>query len=559
MVLPLPALRRALLATIVLVTPVAMVADPAYAQTGGSSSPTTVGLIQLGTTTTTRPSSASTTAPKATTTTKPNPGTGVPAVPVGGPPTTAAPAGSKPAPPPPQPDPNPILSQVDSDLAQLTAISEYKPAQSLVSKAQDQVTAAGATLLTARQALDRAQSVQNAAQKAKGGADTQLRQLALAAYMGIGYSSPSGNGDSGNVATPGGLTGIEAADAQEMLILVGQRARQNDDDAVKILAATKRTTADAMRVYQRDRAAVSGAENALINAQQTLKVITTAATTPGAASAGDLPTLQLDSAAHPATPTTTTTTIPTGADGLQSAVTGSGLPTPVSPDILSAPQLDAKQLQAWWATLNRKPNVTVPINDLINSYAKWGQRLGVRYDLAFAQSIIETGYFSFPAFGQLTPKDNNFAGIGACDTCAHGWSFPNADTGVEAQLELLYEYSTNKPLPAGVQNVIGGTGVGGCCQTWTQLAGKWASSTVYGISIMTVYNQMLQWLIPQAEMSSGLIAPNSVAARGPELAPLPGSPPAASGKPASGKPGPTSATTAPSGGGGVSAASTKKP
>jgi hypothetical protein len=532
-----------------------MVADPAYAQSSGSSSSTTIGLIQLGTTTTTRPSSSSTTA-KATPTTKPNPGTGVPAVPVGGPPTTAAPAGSKPAAPAPQPDPNPILAQVDSDLAQLTAISEYQPAQSLVSKAQDQVTAAGATLLTARQALDRAQSVESAAQKAKGSADTQLRQLALAAYMGIGYSSPSANGDSGSVATPGGLTGIEAADAQEMLILVGQRARQNDDDAVKILAATKRGAADALRVYQRDQAAVSGAENALINAQQTLKVITTAATTPGAASAGDLPTLQLDSAAHP---TTTTTTIPTGANGLQSAVTNSGLPAPVSPEILSTPQLDAKQLQAWWATLNRKPNLTVPIDDLVNSYAKWGQVLGVRYDLAFAQSIIETGYFSFPAYGQLTSKDNNFAGIGACDTCSHGWSFPSADVGVEAQLELLYQYSTNKALPAGIQNVIGGTGVGGCCQTWTQLAGKWASSTVYGISIMTVYNQMLQWLIPQEELSNGLIAPNSVAARGPELAPLPGSPPATSGKPASGKPGTTTATTAPSSGGGVSDTSAKKP
>jgi hypothetical protein len=558
MVLALPALRRALLATIVLVTPAALTAGPAYAQSSGSSSSTTIGLIQLGTTTTTRPSTSSTTA-KATTTTKPNPGTGVPSVPVGGPPTTAAPAGAKPA-PAPQPDPNPIVSQVDSDLAQLTAISEYKTAQSLVAKAQDQVTAAGATLLTARQALDRAQSVQNAAQKAKGSADVQLRQLALAAYMGIGYSSPGADsaGGGGTVATPGGLTGIEAADAQEMLILVGQHARQNDDDAVKILAATKRSTADALRVYQKDQSAVSGAENALINAQQTLKVITTAATTPGAASAGDLPTLQLDSAAQPATPTTTTTTIPAGPNGLQNAVTNSALPTPVSPDILSTPELNAQQLQAWWATLNRKPNVTVPINDLISSYEKWGKLLGVRYDLAFAQSIIETGYFSFPAYGQLTSKDNNFAGIGACDTCAHGWSFPTADTGVEAQLELLYEYSTNKALPAGIKNVIGGTGVGGCCQTWTQLAGKWASSTVYGISIMTVYNQMLLWLIPQEEMTDGLIAPNSVAARGPELAPLPGSPSTAAGKKGPGQPS-TTTTTAPAGGGGVSAASTRKP
>jgi hypothetical protein len=213
-------------------------------------------------------------------------------------------------------------------------------------------------------------------------------------------------------------------------------------------------------------------------------------------------------------------------------------------------------LTAWWATLNRKPNITVPINKLIESYAAWGQKLGVRYDVAFAQSIIETGYFSFPSFGQLTPKDNNFAGIGACDTCAHGWSFPTADTGVQAQLELLREYATNAPLPAGVKNVIGGTGVGGCCQTWTQLAGKWASSTVYGISIMTVYHRMLSWLIPQEELAVGLIAPTSPAAKGPELAPLPGGTKPAAGpasKPAARAAKGASTTTAPPQG--ISAAS----
>jgi len=130
--------------------------------------------------------------------------------------------------------------------------------------------------------------------------------------------------------------------------------------------------------------------------------------------------------------------------------------------------------------------------------------------VAFAQSIVETGSFSFPSYGQLTAQDNNFAGIGACDTCASGWSFPDADTGVLGQLELLHDYATTTGLPAGMKNVIGGTSVGGCCTTWTQLAGKWASSTTYGIAIMTVYHQMLTWLIPQEEVKAGLIPASSV-------------------------------------------------
>jgi hypothetical protein len=358
---------------------------------------------------------------------------------------------------------------------------------------------------------------------------------------------------------------MTAIDAQELLLLVGQHAKQNDDSATQLLARTSHQLSQAQKAYTADEAAVSGAENGLINAQQTLKIVVLAATTPGAAATGGLPSLQLDEATHPATTTTTgvapTTASPDGAASaaIQAPIENINGTPAVSPDILSGPELNAQQLQAWWATLNRQANVTVPINDLIQSYENWGKKLKVRYDIAFAQSIIETGYFSFPAFGQLTAKDNNFAGIGACDTCAHGWSFPTADTGVQAQLELLYEYSTNKPFPdPHMKNVIGATGVGGCCQTWTQLAGKWASSTVYGISIMTVYNQMLQWLIPQAELSNGLITPNQVAARGPELAPLPGSPPATAGKTGPGQPSTTS-TTAPAGGGGVSAASTKKP
>jgi hypothetical protein len=190
----------------------------------------------------------------------------------------------------------------------------------------------------------------------------------------------------------------------------------------------------------------------------------------------------------------------------------------------------------------------VPIDQLIDSYTKWGQKLGIRDDIAFAQSIIETGFFSFPSYGQLTSKDNNFAGIGACDTCSHGWTFPTADTGVAAQLELLHLYATDKPWPKAIPNVIGGTSIGGCCDTWSKLAGRWASSTVYGISIMTVYHQMLTWLIPQQEMAVGLIAPSSPAAQGPELAPLPGAPAKAAGAKgvaASGRPGATTTTTGP--------------
>ena len=539
----------------------AATAGPAAAQTvlGGTTTTTAAPITIPNPTpnptsppTTAAPATPTTAPPKPTTTTAPpKPGaTGVPNVPVGGPPTTLPPPGTPPAPPAPQPDPAPILTQVDSDLAQLTAIADYQPAQALVAKAQGQVTEASAALLSARQGVTQAQAAESGAKQAKSTADGKLRQLAVAAYIGVGFTSPGlnqpaqGNGDqgAGTVSTPDGLTGITAIDAREMLLIVGERAHQMDEDAAQVVSQAHKSTRTANDAYHKAQATVAAAEAHLLAAQQTLKLITTAATTPGAAVATPLNAL-LDAATNgtppvtaPTTTSTTTTTVPAGA---AVAAADNNVPLPASPAILGPATLDAAHLTAWWNTLSRKPNITVPMDQLIASYAKWGTKLGVAYDVAFAQSIVETGYFSFPSYGQLTDKDNNFAGIGACDSCAHGWTFPDADTGALAQIELLHEYATNSPLPAGVKNVIG-TGIGGCCDTWTKLAGHWATSTVYGISIMTVYHQMLAWLIPQQEQTVGLITPTSPAAKGPALAPLPG-----------GKAAPT--TVAP----GVSAASLK--
>lgn len=186
--------------------------------------------------------------------------------------------------------------------------------------------------------------------------------------------------------------------------------------------------------------------------------------------------------------------------------------------------LSPAEILAWFNSTGHTANTTVPIDQLINDYQSASQApqtgTSVRYDLAFAQSVVETGYFSFPAYGQLTSADNNFAGIGACDSCAHGWHFPDALTGVTAQMELLAAYASPNKVDT---HLIGNVGVGGCCPTWMALAGKWASSTVYGISIMTVYQQMLASVIPQRLQAAGLTAPAPPAAttRGPSLAPLP--------------------------------------
>ena len=63
-----------------------------------------------------------------------------------------------------------------------------------------------------------------------------------------------------------------------------------------------------------------------------------------------------------------------------------------------------------------------------------GQAEGVRGDLAFAQSIVETASFGVAA-------GSNYSGIGVCDSCTGGYAFPTPLDGVRAQIQLLRNYA----------------------------------------------------------------------------------------------------------------------
>jgi hypothetical protein len=182
---------------------------------------------------------------------------------------------------------------------------------------------------------------------------------------------------------------------------------------------------------------------------------------------------------------------------------GKNPPTPASdgsPTILGPTTLTGPELAGWFGSTGKQANATVPMSTLANDYVSAGRTEGVRADLAFAQSIIETGYFSFPSFGQVTPTDNNFAGIGACDSCSHGMAWPDAQTGVAAQLQLLHAYAAK-----GVTTpLIGSTPVPGCCPTWMALSGVWATNTGYGYSILKTYVRMLEWVVAERSRGAGL-------------------------------------------------------
>lgn len=82
-----------------------------------------------------------------------------------------------------------------------------------------------------------------------------------------------------------------------------------------------------------------------------------------------------------------------------------------------------------------------------------GACVGVRWDYAFFQMLIETSYLTFrrpdgtPA--SVVPSDNNFAGVGAVISGRPGEKFKDVHTGVLAHLQHVLMYSTT-PIPEPV-------------------------------------------------------------------------------------------------------------
>ena len=90
-------------------------------------------------------------------------------------------------------------------------------------------------------------------------------------------------------------------------------------------------------------------------------------------------------------------------------------------------------------TNNSAPKLTCSVEELVYSFVRAGYIENIRWDIAFAQSIKETGYFKYG--GQVLYTQNNFAGIGALNGGASGATFSSAFEGALAQMQHLKAYA----------------------------------------------------------------------------------------------------------------------
>ena len=145
----------------------------------------------------------------------------------------------------------------------------------------------------------------------------------------------------------------------------------------------------------------------------------------------------------------------------------------------------------------KNPNVPKSVLDMASLYLSEGAAEGIRGDVAFAQSCLETGNFAF-AGSAVTLDQNNFCGMGVTANGMKGNSFPTAQVGIRAQIQHLKAYANTEPLKGGCVDPRFQYVTRGCAEFVEWLGqqenpnGKgWATGAGYGEKILSILKAIL--------------------------------------------------------------------
>ncbi len=89
----------------------------------------------------------------------------------------------------------------------------------------------------------------------------------------------------------------------------------------------------------------------------------------------------------------------------------------------------------------KNPKVEQSVLDMVPLYLSEGGMEGVRGDIAFTQSCLETGNFTFSG-SAVTLSQNNFCGMGVTSNGVKGNSFDTPQLGIRAQVQHLKAYAS---------------------------------------------------------------------------------------------------------------------
>ena len=158
-------------------------------------------------------------------------------------------------------------------------------------------------------------------------------------------------------------------------------------------------------------------------------------------------------------------------------------------------QATAQQMQTYIKKVN--PNVPQSVLDMIPYYLSEGRAEGIRGDIAFAQSCLETGNFTFTG-SAVTLAQNNFCGLGVLENSMEGAAFDTPQLGIRAQIQHLKAYANREPLQNACIDPRFHLVTRGAAPTVQYLGIQenpqgcgWAAGADYGVKILNILENIL--------------------------------------------------------------------
>ena len=174
--------------------------------------------------------------------------------------------------------------------------------------------------------------------------------------------------------------------------------------------------------------------------------------------------------------------------------------------IMGKSQASIEQMRIYIKKVN--PQIPDSVVKMIPLYITEGTAENVRGDIAFAQSCLETGNFTFSGSG-VTLTQNNFCGLGVTKTGMKGNSFKTPVEGIRAQIQHLQAYASTDRLKKRCVDPRYTYVVRGCAEYVEHLGihenpGSlgWASGRNYGQKIINILNGILSIKTSKTEKES---------------------------------------------------------
>ena len=206
--------------------------------------------------------------------------------------------------------------------------------------------------------------------------------------------------------------------------------------------------------------------------------------------------------------------------GIATAMEG-GLAADSLTAIMGKAAATAEQMKSYLKKKN--PAVVQSVLDMIPLYLSEGEAEGVRGDIAFAQSCLETGNFTFSGSAVILSQ-NNFCGLGVTQRGRAGLSFDTPQLGIRAQVQHLKAYaSTDKLLNEKIDPRFRYVTRG--CAPYVEWLGQkenpqgkgWAAGEKYGEKILSILKAIVSEGKVQFMESLTLSAPYMVRVSIPDL------------------------------------------